>query len=115
MVIGPENVGKSLMRLIRMVIGTVNVVNYGTGPLTIQPTGLSGPFVVIPPEDIVPSGIGQLTIQYDPSKSGPSQQTLTIVSNDTSAGTQAAHNQVVKTGPCANHGCGHEFSEHQSV
>jgi hypothetical protein len=78
------------------VTGTVNVVNYGTGPLTIQPTGLSDPFAVIPPpEDVVPNSLGQLTIQYDPNKTGLSQQTLSIVSNDTTAGAQPAHNQVV--------------------
>jgi hypothetical protein len=79
----------------QLVVGTVNVVNYGTGPLTIQPAGLSDPFALIPPDDVVPNSVGQLTIQYDPNKSGPKQQTLSIVTNDTTAGAQPDHNQVV--------------------
>jgi hypothetical protein len=106
----------------QLITGTVNVVNYGTGPLTIQPTGLSDPFAVIPPEDIAPNGLDHLTIQYDPHKNGATQQTLTIASNDQRAGAQAAHNQVVAVSyqtntpppppppllrPCTHHdGCG---------
>jgi hypothetical protein len=79
----------------QLVVGTVNVVNYGTGPLTIQPAGLSDPFAMIPPDDVGPNSLGQLTIQYDPNKSGPKQQTLNIVTNDMTANAQPAHNHVV--------------------
>jgi len=78
-----------------LVPGDLLVANYGTGPLTIQPTGLSDPFLVIPPEDIAPNGSGHLTVQYDPTKAGPRQQTLTVASNDSTAGAQASHNHVV--------------------
>lgn len=79
----------------QLVPGDLLVANYGTGPLTIQPSGLSDPFLVIPPEDIAPNGSGHLTIQYDPTKSGPRQQTLSIVSNDITAGAEASHNNAV--------------------
>jgi hypothetical protein len=84
----------------QLVPGDVLVVNCGTGPLTIQPTGLNDPFSVIPPEDIPPNGSGQLTIRYDPTKFDPTkpgsqQQTLNVASNDTTAGSQSAHNHVI--------------------
>ncbi|MGA9676982.1 MAG: hypothetical protein WBR28_17630 [Mycobacterium sp.] len=84
----------------QLVPGDVLVVNCGTGPLTIQPTGLNDPFSVIPPEDIPPNGSGHLTIQYDPTKFDPTkpgsqQQTLSVASNDTTAGSQSAHNHVI--------------------
>lgn len=79
----------------QLASGDVLVVNYGTGPLTIQPTGLADPFTVLPPEDITPNGSGHLVVQYDPTKAGSTQQSLAIDSNDEQAGTAAGHNHVI--------------------
>jgi hypothetical protein len=121
----------------------VLVTNAGTGTLSVVPTGLTDPFLALPPNEIGPNGRGVVTIQYDPQKSGPRQQTLTLVSNDTTASTTVGHNSVVAVsyqdfpppepahsrpclhddgclqyrgpGNCRNVGCGHPDALHDDV
>jgi hypothetical protein len=75
--------------------GVIEVANNGTGPLTMLPIGLDDPYSVVPPDDIGPNSSGTIQIQYDPSKSGPQQQTLTINSNDPVVTVTPLHNWVV--------------------
>src|ERR1700737_822147 len=79
-----------------VITQVVSVPNYGTGPLSIQPGGLSDPFTVIPPAtDIAPNACGVLTIQFDPHKQGSHAQTYIVPSNDTAAVASFGHNKVV--------------------
>ncbi|MFZ0718369.1 hypothetical protein [Mycobacterium sp.] len=78
-----------------VLLGSIKIANNGTGALTLQPIGLEDPFSVIPPDDIGPNSSGVIQVQYDPSKSGPQVQTLTVASNDTLASAASLHNDVV--------------------
>ena len=74
---------------------TIRVQNFGTGSLSMTPIGLTDPFSVAPPDDIGPNASGTLQIQYDPTKSGSLNQSLTVASNDDLASGTSGHNKTV--------------------